>query len=283
MIYIDFFGGLHGNFLCYCINALDDSVKELNPFTIYGTSHLQYRKKLAVADHYTLKGNKLTDGNVISITCDTEDSLLLALLNFGRAGDYNFDLKNFNINLYSQIKRTAFSELATNLKNKYNVDITVNDSIQRSILRNYFQSEFDSPHMFLLHKVQEQQYDFPVVQYNVRNFYNKDLFIKSLYTIKHYFKLSYTIDIEWYEKLWEQFISKVSQLKDVTYANQVLLSVKNKKGIDINFNILQEAWLNHELEKWYNIPMPVDHDEYFKTTGQIIEYLDKAISNEPNN
>lgn len=273
MIEIDFFGGLHGNFLCYCINALEDRVKEVTPFTVNGTSHKPYIKKLAVADHYTLKGKKIEGTAVISIICNKEDSLLLALLNFGRAGDYKFNLKNFNINLFSQIRRTVHSGLATALKNKYNVDITVTDSVPAGILRDHFKNEFSGPGMFLLSKVQEQKYDFPVFWYNVRTFYDKELFIKSLSDIKQYFNLYHEIDVEWYSRLWEQFIGRISQINDANYANQVLLSVQNKEEMVINFNVLQEAWLNSELEKLYNITMPLDQDEYFKNTKEIVTYL----------
>ena len=87
MIYIDFFGGTHGNFLSYSINALDDTVKQIDPFNQHGASHNPYKKTLSVANHFSLDNIPVPDTtNMISIVVDTDDCLLVNLLNFGRCG-----------------------------------------------------------------------------------------------------------------------------------------------------------------------------------------------------
>jgi hypothetical protein len=109
----------------------------------------------------------------------------------------------------------------------------------------------------------------------MRDLYDFDLFIKSLYNIQKFFKIEYELDIDWYRSIWEQFMSGIVQLDQENYANSILSDILNNKHTEIDFNLIQESWLNGRLEKLYSIEMPVHMEEYFKSTSDVIEYLQK--------
>ena len=275
MIEIDFFGGLHGNFLCFCINALDPSLKQTDPFTRLGTSHLPYNQTLAIKNHYTHSQIPFNGTDVISIVGDESDCLLINLLCFGRAGDYEFDLKNFNVNLYDQIKDTKFNGIIEDLKHSYNVDISETNSIDKGILREYFKFNFhDYSQNSLIKCIKEQKYNFPVLEINFKNFYTFESFICVMENIIRTFNLQYEIDIQRYKELWEKFLSYLTEIKDVENSMEVLDAIQNNQSMSIDFNLLQEAWLNAQLENIYKKEMPFIQEKYFGNTLEIIKYLE---------
>ena len=275
MIEIDFFGGLHGNFLCFCINALDPALKNVSPFTQYGTSHVTYNQTLAIKNHYTQFQIPTNGTDVISIIGDESDCLLINLLCYGRVGDYNFDLKNFNVNFYDQIKHTKFEELADDIKRIYGVDVRKTNSIDRGILREFFKFKF---HVYadnnIIRTIKRQKYKFPVMEINFKNFYNFETFICIMEDIIRTFKLNYQLDVQWYKELWEKFISQVTQIKDANDSYEVLDAIQKRQLLPIDFNILQEAWLNARLENIYKKEMPFMQEKYFNDTLEIVKYLE---------
>jgi hypothetical protein len=56
-------------------------------------------------------------------------------------------------------------------------------------------------------------------------------------------------------------------------AMATLDAIKLKQFKTIDFNLLQESWLNARLELIYNKEMPFMQDQYFSNTLEIIEYL----------
>lgn len=275
MIYIDFFGGLHGHFLEYSINALDDEIKKINVFTKFGTSHKEYEKKLAFAMHYSSDDIPLPPEDLkISITAKVEDCLILNLLSFGRAGDYNFDLNNFAETLRAQTIGTRFySGLRESLLH-YDIDLDTHDSVDKGILRESFKYNFlDYNQNSIMKNVLIQKYQEESYCCYFRNFYSFNDYIQTLINIVDYFKLPYNIDFNWYYNLWSQFISKVDAIAQERHALYVYDSIINQRNIPINLNILQEAWLNAVLENKFKKEMPFHMEEYFPTTKDIIEFI----------
>jgi hypothetical protein len=220
MIEIDFMGGLHGNFLCYAINSLDSNIRHIRPFTKFGTSHRPYIKTIAECDHYTLFRKPFKTRNVISIVCDVDDCLLVSLLCYGRSGDFNFDLKNFNVNFYDQVKGTPFEDSIYLIDAAYGTNCKIDNSIHRGILREYFKFNFlDYTKNSIISKVYDQKYDFEVFEFNLKNFYDFDKFIYSLTKIVEYFNIGYSIDVEWYKEIWSEFIRHIKQLGDVGHGH----------------------------------------------------------------
>jgi hypothetical protein len=279
MIEIDFFGGLHGNFLCYAINSLDKSVRAYDPFTVYGTSHKPYPKIIARCGHYSAHPEtyKRSSDHVVSIIADKEDCLLVNLLSYGRSGDYDFDLKNFNINFYDQLKNTNFKDTIDHIDLTYNTDIKVTNSISRGILREYYKFNFkDYLTNNIIQQIQKQKYTFDVLKINFIELYSFDSFLLLIDKIINYFDLPYLIDTIWYSELWNKFISGITEIDQYRNAKFILDAVMTRQFKEIDLNLLQESWLNARLELAYNKEMPLNQEKYFKNTLEILEYLDDA-------
>jgi hypothetical protein len=275
LIEIDFMGGLHGRFLCYSINALDPDNRIKSPFTVFGTSHICYKKTLATAKHYTHSKIPFESTDIISITADDADCLLVNLLSYGRAGDYNFDLKNFNINFYDQLKNTPYKDTINHLNSSYNIDVSKTNSISRKILREYFKFNYiDYTENNILKEIRKQIYPINVLEINFREFYIFDSYIAILDQVINRFKLDYIVDTEWYQRLWTEFINKIDAIQLNTDAFETLAAIQQGKSKSIDFNLLQESWLNARLEVLYNKEMPFNQEQYFSNTVDIIKYLE---------
>ena len=279
MIYIDFFGGTHGHFLEYSINALDDTVKNIDPFTKFGTSHAYYKKILAKCNHFSFYNTSIDykNNHVISIRATPEDCLLVNLLSFARAGDYGFDLYNLEKELSAKVKGTSFfSGLRESLLH-YGIDILKNQPVSRGILRESLKYNFaDSNNNSLMQVIQNQHYTAVSKNVWLRDFYNVSQYIAMIESIVKDFELLYNVDRTWYANLWQRFIDKNSTIGDEQNVINILHSVIDKVDCVVHLNLIQEAWLNAMLEKEFGKEMPFHMEEYFTSTAEINQYLGRT-------
>jgi hypothetical protein len=277
MIYIDFFGGLHGNFLAYVLNSLDKNFdRTFSPFTQFGTSHNPYPKTICVANHYSWFNIKIPDNeSILSIKPELEDCLLVTLLCFGRAGDYNFNLKKFNKNFYDQIKDTNFSDIADNIHKAYNYDVKKYNNVPRGILREYFKFGFkDYALNGILKAAQTLKYSDKGLVINFKDLYTLDTFKNLIIDITQYYNLPVEVDVDWLIRVWTNFITKINEFEKVENCNQILNAIQENIHLPINFDVLQEAWLNGQLENLYSMEMPFHQEEYFQDTTEILNFID---------
>jgi hypothetical protein len=276
MIYIDFFGGLHGHFLEYSINALDDDVKKVNPFTRFGTSHLPYIKLLATAEHYSFCNIDLsTEKHIISIVTDFDDCLLINLLNFGRAGDYNFNLYNFEKDFAQKLKDTAHYQGFYKSLLHFGIDISRGDAVPRSVLRESLKYNFIDPvKNSLMQVIAQQKYLQNSLQIPLKKFYSQDQYLDLMKKIVNYFQLPYTIDTTWYSNLWNRFILGNRAIEQTQESKEILDAVLNFKPMDIaSLTVIQEAWIDAQLENQFGKEMPAEKDKWFTNTTDINKFL----------
>jgi hypothetical protein len=275
MIYIDFFGGLHGHFLEYSINALDPRIKPYSPFNKLGNSHNPFPRVLAKADHYTFFNKQLPDASeVIEIRVTVDDCLLINLLSFSRAGDYNFDLYSFDKNFSTKVRNTEFYEGFRQSLLHYNIDIDADDIVPKCILRESLKFNFTVPAQnSLMSVVNTFHYSKNAIPVYIRQLYNKQTYLDLMEQIVQRYQLPYNVDQDWYSALWTEFIERNKVIQDEQYAKDILQAVVDKTEMEIRLNIIQEAWLDAELERLYNIEMPAEQDVYFLNTIQINQYL----------
>jgi hypothetical protein len=121
MIYIDFQGGAHGNYLEFVCNkflagvACNDS-----PFNQLGASHnKQYHgEKQFQCWHYSdFRGVKtdLFDSKIISIEIKYDDLLALQSVSLLRAGDWNIDNDQLEVNTYHKFNNIDYKWMLENL------------------------------------------------------------------------------------------------------------------------------------------------------------------------
>ena len=279
MIYIDFFGGTHGHFLEYSINALDDSVKQITPFTKFGTSHANYDKKIAVANHFSFYDIKIdyTNNHIITITATPEDCLLVNLLCFSRAGDYGFDLYNLEKELSTKMRATGFFPGFRKSLLQYNIDIAENQTVSRGVLRESLKYNFADPRKnSLMQEIQKQYHTAVSKIVYFRDFYDVSQYLAMIKSVVKDFDLPYNVDTAWYTNLWQQFIEKNTVINDEQNAVDIFQSVIDKVDCTVYLNLVQEAWLNAMLENKFGKEMPFHMEKYFSTTNEINQYLGRT-------
>ena len=108
MIYIDFQGGAHGNFLEFvCNKFLANIPTDGNPFNRLGASHnKKYLSEIEFkAGHYfEFRGTKTVfeQEKIISIQFHENDLLAISSISLLRAGDHNIDNNFLHINTYNK-------------------------------------------------------------------------------------------------------------------------------------------------------------------------------------
>ena len=124
MIYIDFQGGSHGNYLEFVVNKLHGTLsRTLLPFDSDGASHNKHYNGSVVckSGHYTFndESDVLTNARVISIKIDIDDLLPFSLISLLRAGNYNYDINELHINTYNKFNNKNYCSLNENIYNTY--------------------------------------------------------------------------------------------------------------------------------------------------------------------
>jgi hypothetical protein len=121
MILIDFQGGAHGNFLEFVCNKFLANISCNNtPFNKLGSSHnkIYYDTVAFRAGHYTgfrYENPEILDHKIISIQIDHNDLLPLSSISLLRAGDYNIDNDQLEINTYNKLNNKDYSWVLDNL------------------------------------------------------------------------------------------------------------------------------------------------------------------------
>lgn len=130
MIYIDFQGGAHGNFLEFVCNTLLARIKSriTTPFNQLGASHRKGYAEPAVfyADHYFLNEPKLVDSKIISIKVTADDLLPLSSISLLRAGDYNYNNDELEVDTYNKLNNIHYRWVLDIIIDRYFLNQVVN-------------------------------------------------------------------------------------------------------------------------------------------------------------
>lgn len=108
MTYIDFQGGAHGNYLEFVCNKFLAKVDTVGlPFNSLGASHNKKyisNLKFKAWHYFEYSGVKteFTDSRIISIQINNDDLLPLSSISLLRAGDYDIDNNQLEINTYGK-------------------------------------------------------------------------------------------------------------------------------------------------------------------------------------
>ena len=123
MIYIDFQGGAHGNYLEFvCNKFLAGVLCNESPFNKLGASHSQgyIGDKKFQRGHYSEEPQiKFIDSKIISIQINHDDLLPLSSISLLRAGDYGIDNDKLEINTYHKFNNQNYRWVLDNLVDKF--------------------------------------------------------------------------------------------------------------------------------------------------------------------
>jgi hypothetical protein len=272
---IDFFGGLHGNFLELVVNvAINQNRYDISKpqFNNEGACHLKHDdpsySKMMTADHYSFNKIPFSSNDQVIRIVPTSDDLLIGLTNsFLRAGEQGVDLnclEKDTVNKLSKLTKTV------NFKNTLISDYGNRIDYPRSGIRNYFYSML-SEHNNGLEMITNfdtsvsQAYHFPF-----RAFFEIGHFYQELNSISKFLGLNFYPSID-LGKLHSDFIKCNQGFHSELKCKQIWQAILLGKSIDMELNLIEEAWINCQVAKCfrcYDHPLLIQ-DHYPTNTLEI--------------
>lgn len=127
MIYIDYQGGAHGNFLEFTCNKFLAGVASNGelPFNIHGASHDKnyVAKQVFEARHYFQYNTvPFTNSKIISIQITEEDLLPLSSISLLRAGDLDLDNDCLEVDTYNKLDNIYYRWVLDNIIERFSVN-----------------------------------------------------------------------------------------------------------------------------------------------------------------
>jgi hypothetical protein len=276
---IDFFGGLHGNFLELVVNvAINQSGYDISKpqFTKDGACHLKNHDssytRIAVANHYSFFKIPFDKTDIVIQIVPTVDDLLISFVNsFLRAGDQMLDIDNLEkdtINKMLKLPKTM------QFKDTIIKDHGVRVDYPRASIRNYFYSvlsDFDNG-LDMLTKFDPDvsvAYQFPF-----RAFFEIGNFYQELNKLAKFLNLDFFPSKE-LGRLHKEFIAHNQGFQCETRCKKIWQAILFGESIDIKLNILEEAWINHMISscfRCYDHPLLIQ-DQYPTNTLEISQTI----------
>lgn len=273
---IDFFGGLHGNFLELAVNvAINQNGYDISQpqFTPDGACHLKIKdssyKPLIVADHYSWRKKSFDADDVVIRIVPTSNDLLIGLTNsFLRAGDEKFNLDTLEINTIAKLSTITKGD---NFKNTLTEDYGFKVNYPRSGIRNYFYSmlgDFDNGlGMFTTFNATPGgvYHQFPF-----RALFDIGEFYQELNNIAKFLGLNF-YPTPALAKLHSDFLKFNQGFHSEIKCKEIWQAILHGQSMDIKFNLIEEAWINHQVAtcfRCYNLPLLIQ-DQYPSNTLDI--------------
>jgi len=277
---IDFFGGLHGNFLELAIAISIDQIPfaaQGPMFNHRGACHLKdyYHdyQPVTVAGHWSYNHVPAQPQDQVIRIVLNQGHILTAVINsFTRAGDECIALDNLETDTLSKLAQVEKSQ---GLQQTLIRDHGQQQNYPRSLLRNYFYSMFADPehgiHMFNCFEPAESFYNF-----DFDNFFAIDQFYSALNQVAHYLNLDF-VPLPVLAQLHAEFM-----INNVGYAQQqaattVLQQILTGQQCSIQLNIAQEAWIKYKIAsiyRCYDLP-ELEQDHWTCSTQEILHALER--------
>lgn len=290
-ILIDFRPGSHGNFLEFLLNCFYHDAEWPEPFTDLGASHNKnYQKSTAkfYSSHFTEldfhnRSHSIeilnNNNNVILITIKPDDLLLLHTLSLLRAGNHNICDNLLEINTYNKLTK-YHRFMLDNLIKSYNLTIDENNpNISRHILREFFKFGFATPEingfMEKQRTAKKQLNNKNVYEMPFEAFYDYTQLAANLKQIYKHYNIDVTVDLIYLKSLHNSFLSKIPYRNIKKQCDEIINATLALENLVIpELSLLQESYINANLEIVSGRKMPFDQDVYFTSTQDIIKYLE---------
>jgi hypothetical protein len=287
MISIDYIAGSHGNYLEFVLNKLvnGDKIEQDNPFDSIGASHNKtsayHKYKVFKEGHFFEDGGTKTT-QVISIQFTANDLLPLMTVSLRRAGNLDIDDDQLHVDTYNKLNNDFYLAVLSQINNSYAKSlehpITADyPDCPRHILREFFKFGFLDPSLNgFMRKQQQMVYtnNQDVFKFPYRAFYDITQFMKQIDLIQSWADLDfYDINLP---ALHRQFILRQPHSEYQLVCDNLVACVLG--GIDSiipELTLFQESYINANLEFAIDKEMPFNQPEYFKTTQEIIDYLNE--------
>ena len=281
---IDFVAGSHGHFLEIILNMFFGITEKFNPFTKSGTSHItnnNYLKtKMFQAQHWSeLYPDQIQNiPKLISICFNHNDLLLLSSVSLLRAGDFNLNNNKLEDDTYNKLNTRFYKDtLDLIIKSYAFLDVDEkNSSIPRNVLREFYKFGFANPNIngYWL-KQQDMQYSHntEVFYFEFSNFYNIDKLVAALKKLELFIGMKFNFCDDFF-RLHSEFLSNIAYTSHKQQCDQIVQAVIEHKDILFtNLTLLQESYINGQLENHYKKEMPFHNLNYFTSTKDMLQYI----------
>ena len=280
-IYIFNSAGCHGHYLTYLIDRLSKKTPAINqlPFNNLGNSHnkIDYSgfSHLIHADLHEQNKN-LKDTNIVKILY-SDNILYYERVAMSRAADANRDIHRLNNDI--SFLKSYNNEFYNNIYNLYSIK---SHSVPKWLLRDAYKMGFldwEKQGSVVTSKQDIKWMADTLEKNNMVHYTQVDVFFKAEKLKRELQELNnkFDLDLEFdsFESIHEEFLSRNKILHSHKNTEIVLGAVKENKDIPIpTLDIIQQAYVYAKLEKQYDfVTMPMTED-FFKTTKEIIDYVE---------
>lgn len=253
---IDFFGGLHGNFLELVVNCWIDQnpyYTDQSQFNQIGSCHLKHKHKdyvpITKCGHFSYYGMCFDQDDLVIRIVPAQDDLLIAITNsFLRAGDQVLDINDLETDTYVKMSRlpklTQFLDVLVTNHGR-------SDAYPRALLRKYFYAMFeDHDHglgMFTNWLSCRRFHEF-----KFRCFFDSADFLSALGDISKFVSIDFSVDCKLID-LHKQFLEKNQGYHSEIKCKKILHSILQRQSVPLHLNIIEEAYLNYKISKIFNV------------------------------
>lgn len=253
---IDFFGGVHGNYLELVINVFIHQVNydiSKPQFTKHGACHfknsdLSYRP-IIKSNHFSHLQIPFRTNDVVVRIVPTADDMLISITNtMLRAGNELVDINSLEKDTIAKLSTLSKS---TNLLNTIKQDYGIRNNYPRSAIRNYFYSMLNDYEsglaMYLTFTPLEetQTYDF-----QFRSFFDVRHFYQELNKVAKFLNQDFLATIE-LSRLHAVFLQNNQGYHSELKCKHIWQAILQGDSIDIDLNLVEEAWIQCQVAKTF--------------------------------
>jgi hypothetical protein len=279
---IDFVPGTHGNYLETVCNKGFGVVKHEENFSLNGSSHKKsdyYRKNKIFDARHWFEGfydELFQYPIVISIQFNQDDLLLVSAISLLRAGDCNIDTNTLEHDTFVKLEKFYKQTIIEKITAAYpDVDYK-NNHIPRYILREFFKFGFKDPTnngYWGKKKCMQYSKNQQVIEFDFSSFYSIELFVEKLKAVADALRLKFLFNDTFYET-HQKFLNYNTFLNIKLQCDLIVDAVVAQANVDIpKLNLLQESYINAALENIFQKEMPFHQENYFKSTKDVLYYL----------
>jgi len=285
---IDFVPGSHGNFLETILNKYFNLVEIADTFTDIGTSHRKSKhyqqNKLFSADHWYRRPIEQLNqfDKIISISFDKDDLLLLSSVSLLRSSDLNIDNTHLEFDTRNKLNNRSYDYMIDQIDNAYPFLDRNESSIPRNVLREFFKFGFRTPEVNGLwseHKRMRYHQDTKVFVFKFKLFYDIDQLVAQIKDLEQFLNMTFDFSNDFYNN-HQKFLSFIPYINHKQVCDNIIECTQTGTDIKLpNLTLFQESYINGILERIYCKEMPFHTINYFKSTADMLYYIENQAPN----
>lgn len=180
--------------------------------------------------------------------------------------------------LFLNDSKSKIEEIILLANQKFVIESFNNAKPSEMVAKEIKKIEFHANKNLWLKEYQKFKQSSSIYQFNIRYLFNDDILVEELYKISKYFNLKLEIDENFLKNIVNKIIN-IEPVPTINRCNQVLEAVNNKKNIPCeDLDILEQAWIEVLLEKKHDSLLFPFGTNWFSTTNQINEFIDRYPS-----